>query len=63
MALGAQFHNVPVVAAGTTLGMMIANTPAVLLGEVAATRIPLKVIRWVAAAGFAAVGIWVLVAG
>lgn len=63
VALGAQFHNVALVATGTTLGMMIANTPAVLLGEAAATRIPLKVIRWVAAAGFAGVGLWVLVAG
>lgn len=62
VALGAQFHNVALVAAGTTLGMMLANTPAVFLGEVAATRLPLKYIRWVAAAGFAAVGIWVLVA-
>ena len=62
VALGAQFHNVALVAAGTTLGMMIANAPAVLLGEVAATKIPLKVIRWIAAAGFAAVGIWVLLA-
>jgi Ca2+/H+ antiporter, TMEM165/GDT1 family len=63
IALGAQFHNVVLVAAGTTLGMMLANAPAVFLGEVAATKIPLKVIRWIAAAGFAAVGVWVLVAG
>ncbi|MCE3290771.1 MAG: hypothetical protein K0R83_2783 [Caulobacter sp.] len=63
VALGARFHDVLLVASGTTLGMMIANVPAVLLGEAAATRLPLKVIRWVAAAGFAAVGVWVLVAG
>ncbi len=62
VALGAQFHNVALVAAGTTLGMMLANTPAVFLGEAAATKLPLKYIRWAAAAGFAAVGIWVLVA-
>ena len=61
IALGAQFHNVALVAAGTTFGMMLANTPAVLLGEVAATKIPLKVIRWIAAAGFAAVGLWILI--
>ena len=63
VALGARFHDVLLVASGTTLGMMIANVPAVLLGEAAATRLPLKVIRWVAAAGFAAVGVWVLVVG
>ena len=63
VALGARFHDVVLVASGTTLGMMIANVPAVLLGEAAATRLPLKVIRWVAAAGFAAVGVWVLAAG
>lgn len=63
VALGARFHDVLLVASGTTLGMMIANVPAVLLGEAAATKLPLKVIRWVAAAGFAAVGVWVLVTG
>jgi len=63
VALGARFGDVALVAAGTTLGMMIANIPAVLLGEAAATRLPLKYIRWAAAAGFAAVGLWVLVAG
>lgn len=63
IALGARFHDVVQVAAGTTLGMMIANIPAVLLGEAAATTLPLKYIRWVAAAGFAAVGLWVLLVG
>jgi putative Ca2+/H+ antiporter (TMEM165/GDT1 family) len=36
--LAARFHDIAVVAAGTTLGMMIANVPAVFLGE-AATKI------------------------
>jgi putative Ca2+/H+ antiporter (TMEM165/GDT1 family) len=39
---------------------MIANVPAVLLGEAAATRIPLKLVRGVAAAIFAALGVAVL---
>jgi putative Ca2+/H+ antiporter (TMEM165/GDT1 family) len=43
--------------------MMIANVPAVLIGEAAATRLPLKYIRWAAAAMFAAIGVWILVAG
>lgn len=62
-ALGARFHNVLLVAAGTTLGMMIANAPAVLIGEAAATKLPLTWIRRGAAACFAAVGLWILIAG
>jgi UDP:flavonoid glycosyltransferase YjiC (YdhE family) len=31
---------------GTTLGMMLANVPAVLVGEKLAARLPLKYIRW-----------------
>lgn len=62
-ALAARFHEVFLVTAGTTLGMMIANAPAVLLGEAAARRLPLKAIRRVAAASFAAIGAWILLAG
>lgn len=62
-ALGARFENIALVTAGTTLGMMIANVPAVLIGEAAATKLPLKAIRYAAAACFAAVGLWVLIAG
>ncbi|MDQ0466538.1 putative Ca2+/H+ antiporter (TMEM165/GDT1 family) [Caulobacter ginsengisoli] len=60
IALAARFHEILFVAAGTTVGMMIANTPAVLIGEAAATRLPLKYIRWAAAAAFAGIGAWVL---
>ncbi len=63
IALAARFHDIFVVAAGTTVGMMLANTPAVFIGEAAATRLPLNYIRWAAAACFAAIGVWVLVAG
>ena len=63
IALAARFHEVFWVAAGTTLGMMIANAPAVLIGEAAATRLPLKWIRLGAAASFAAIGAWILVSG
>lgn len=63
VALAAKFHQIIWVTAGTTLGMMIANVPAVLIGEAAATRLPLKYIRWAAAACFAAIGVWILVAG
>ena len=63
IALAARFHNVFWVAAGTTLGMMIANTPAVLIGQAAATKLPLKAIRYCAAAAFACLGLWILVSG
>ena len=57
IALGAQYHAVAAVAAGTTLGMMIANVPAVFLGEAIVRRVPMHVVRWAAAALFAALGI------
>ena len=52
MALAARFHSVFVVAAGTTLGMMIADVPAVYVGDILATKIPLKLMRSIAAAIF-----------
>lgn len=61
-ALGARFHQVLWVAGGTTIGMMIANVPAVYVGEMAATRIPVKPLRYVAAAALLAQGLWTLVA-
>ena len=63
VALAARFHSVLVVAAGTTLGMMLANTPAVFVGEALAERLPMKWIRMVAACAFAAIGVWVLATG
>jgi putative Ca2+/H+ antiporter (TMEM165/GDT1 family) len=63
VALGARFHAVAEVAAGTTIGMMLANVPAVLVGRAAADKLPLKPIRIVAAAAFAIVGLYVLIFG
>jgi Ca2+/H+ antiporter, TMEM165/GDT1 family len=63
VALAARYHQVVLVAAGTTLGMMIANVPAVFLSQAAAEKLPLKYIRWAAAASFAAIGAWILLAG
>ncbi|OXE35371.1 MAG: hypothetical protein CGW95_14270 [Phenylobacterium zucineum] len=63
VALAARFHEVFLVATGTTLGMMLANVPAVFLSQAVADKLPLKYIRWTAAASFAAIGIWCLVAG
>jgi Ca2+/H+ antiporter, TMEM165/GDT1 family len=59
-ALAAQFETLLPVVVGTTLGMMIADVPAVLIGDRVAHRINLKYVRWVAAAIFAALGILAL---
>lgn len=60
VALGANFGNLWLVTIGTTLGMMAANVPAVLLGERLARYVPLDKMRFVAAALFAVFGILVL---
>ena len=57
LARAAQYQALVVVVAGTTLGMMIANVPAVLLGEGLARRLPLTQIRWIAAAVFVLTGV------
>jgi putative Ca2+/H+ antiporter (TMEM165/GDT1 family) len=62
MALGARFREVFWVAGGTTIGMMIANVPAVYIGEMAASRLPVKPMRYIAAAALAAQGVWTLLA-
>jgi putative Ca2+/H+ antiporter (TMEM165/GDT1 family) len=53
---------VPVVF-GTTLGMMLANAPAVWIGKALAERINMKVVRWLAAASFVLMGLGTLVSG
>jgi len=60
IALGAQFRDVAMVTLGTTLGMMLANVPAVFLGDRIVRVVPLKVVRGIAAALFLAIGLWVL---
>ncbi|MEJ0038392.1 MAG: TMEM165/GDT1 family protein [Gammaproteobacteria bacterium] len=63
IALAAKYPDLVAVVAGTTFGMMIANVPAVLLGEVAATKLPLRIVRAVCAAVFAVIGVLVLLDG
>lgn len=60
VALGAQFSNLLAVTAGTTIGMMIANVPAVIFGNALIKRIPMDVIRYIAASLFLIIGIWVV---
>jgi len=60
IALAAQYGSFLWVVAGTTLGMMIANVPAVYLGERIAHRMPVRLVHWIAAAIFAILGVAVL---
>ena len=60
VALGAQYASLSMVVIGTTLGMMAANVPAVLLGERLTRYIPLGNIRFIAAALFALFGTLIL---
>ncbi len=62
VALAASFHNVLAVTAGTTLGMMAANVPAVLLGDAIVRIVPLRAIRIGAAALFLVIGLWLAAA-
>lgn len=57
VALAAQYQAVVQVVAGTTLGMMIANVPAVLLGDRIAERLPVRTVHIIAAALFAVLGV------
>ena len=57
VALAAHYSAPIMVVIGTTLGMLIADVPAVFVGDKLAARIPMKVVHSVAAAIFAALGI------
>ena len=57
VALAAQYHSFFSVVAGTTFGMMIANVPAVLLGDRIAHRMPVKLVHRIAALIFAILGV------
>jgi putative Ca2+/H+ antiporter (TMEM165/GDT1 family) len=63
IALAAKYDNLFAVVAGTTLGMMLADVPAVLFGDRASRKLPIRLIHGVAAAIFAIIGIGVLVSG
>ncbi len=56
VALAARYTEVASVVAGTTLGMMLANVPAVLFGERIANKVPLGLVHGIAAAIFMALG-------
>ncbi|MDR0775123.1 MAG: TMEM165/GDT1 family protein [Azonexus sp.] len=57
VALAAQYQAFVSVVAGTTLGMMIANVPAVFLGDRIAHKMPVRLVHAIAACIFAILGI------
>jgi len=56
VALAARYTEIAAVVAGTTLGMMIANVPAVLFGERIANKIPVALVHGIAAVIFMGLG-------
>ena len=62
VALAARYDALALVVLGTTLGMMLANVPAVWIGEALAHRINLRQVRWFASASFVLMGFWTLAA-
>ena len=60
VALAARYADVVAVVAGTTIGMMIANVPAVFFGEAVARKVSMKLVHGIAAAVFAVLGVLTL---
>ena len=60
LALAAKFNDLFAVVAGTTLGMMIINIPTVLFAERATKWVPVRIVRIVAAAIYAVLGVLTL---
>jgi Ca2+/H+ antiporter, TMEM165/GDT1 family len=56
--LAARFHEVIIVALGTTTGMMIANVPAVYLGRAVTRFLPIRALQIAAALVYLALGLW-----
>ena len=63
IALAARYRALALVVSGTTIGMMLANVPAVYLGEALAHRVNLQWMRWIAALLFVVLGILTFFAG
>jgi Ca2+/H+ antiporter, TMEM165/GDT1 family len=63
IALGARYDDLVSVTIGTTIGMMLANAPAVWVGQKFTQRMPIKWVHAVAALTFIAIGLATLVWG
>ena len=57
VALAARYHDIYSVVLGTTFGMMLANVPAVYLGDGIANRVQLHLVHGIAALVFAVLGV------
>jgi putative Ca2+/H+ antiporter (TMEM165/GDT1 family) len=57
VAMAAHYPNPILVVIGTTLGMLIADVPAVFAGDKLAAKIPMKLVHTIAAAIFAVLGV------
>lgn len=57
VALAANYSSVVLVVIGTTLGMMIADVPAVFIGTKFAQKVSMKLVHGIAAAVFAVLGV------
>ena len=57
VAMAAHYSDVFMVVAGTTLGMLIADVPAVFVGNRLANKIPMRLVHAIAAALFAVLGL------
>lgn len=60
VALAARFNDLWMVVAGTTFGMMIANVPAVFVGDKLAHKMPVRLVHGIAAIIFAVLGVLTL---
>jgi len=60
VALAARYTDVLAVVLGTTLGMMLANVPAVFLGDRIARKVSMRLVHGIAAAIFAVLGLLTL---
>lgn len=61
VAMSVHYDDVLMVVAGTTLGMLIADVPAVFAGNKFAEKIPMKLVHRIAAAIFALLGLATLI--
>jgi len=57
LALAAAYPNLVAVIAGTTAAMLLANIPAVFLGDALSGRLPIREMNYVASLLFAVLGI------
>ena len=60
VALAARYQDLVAVVAGTTLGMLIADVPAVFIGDKFARKVPMRLVHGIAAAIFAVLGVLTL---